>query len=387
MIFSSENDQTISVFIQLNVENWKTLFGATVKCVLRGGPFHFVPMNAPVETSKPLKYTPQPKPVQNKSADSPLNRYKNAIKTRVSENIEIPKKKVKRMQPFMMADTFKPEEDSDSEILPCPIPESDTEPEVLLQPQLLGIESEMLPMPAAELLTEPEVEVLPEPEPEVMSEPEPNPEVMLKQKPEVNYGRHGKSYSLMEDEMEESFDFLAEPKPTPKLLFEPEVEVLPEPEPEVISEPEPEMPLPSQSMLKPEPDVNYGRHGKSYSLMEDEMEIPFDFLSAPIQAPIKSSEPEIQTRNLTREDNDVNLSLNTKSQVNHENLYSESKPEVDVGCLALKSEPEVFVEDFDTEPTLESIVKSVDTEPKALASILTESIGRVSNANRMKAEV
>ena len=158
-----------------------------VKCVLRCGPLHFVPMHAPMETSKPLKYTPPPKPVQNKSADSPLNRYKNAIKSRISESIDIPKKKPKRMQPFLMTDKYsKPGEEFDPEILPCPIPEesSETELVVLQLPQSMSeIEPEMLPKPAAELLIEQEVEVLPEPEPEVVSEPE--PEVISEPEPDV----------------------------------------------------------------------------------------------------------------------------------------------------------------------------------------------------------
>ena len=248
--------------------------------MLSGGPFHFVPMNAPVETSKPLKYTPPPKPVQNKSADSPLNRYKNAIKSKVSEIIETPKKKPKLMQPFMFADKrSEPEVSSDSEILPCPIPEEESDTEVLPEPEPFEVEQlERLPRPAPELLIEPE------PEPEVLPEPEP--------------------------------------------------EVISEPEPEVLSEPEPEV------SLKQTPETYYGNHGKSYSVMEDEIEVPFDFLAAPIPAARKNSIPE---------------GVMAKPEV------VTLKPEVNVG--------------------------TVDSEPKPLASILTESIGRVSNANRMKPKV
>ena len=295
---------------------------------LSGGPFHFVPMNAPVETSKPLKYTPPPKPVQNKSADSPLNRYKNAIKSKISENIETPKKKPKLMQPFMFADKrSEPEVLSDSEILPCPIPEEEYDLEVLPEPEPVEVEQQdTLPKPAPELLIEPEPEVLPEPEPEVLSEPEP--------------------------------------------------EVVSEPEPDVLSEPEPEMPL------KRTPDTYYGNHGKSYSVMEDEIEAPFDFLAAPIPTALKKSIPEVVKLNseVTTSKPEVVTSspkvVTSKSKVGTSNPeVVTSKPEVGTSIPKIStSKPEVNA-------------GPVDSEPKPLASILTESIGRVSNANRMKPKV
>ena len=269
--------------------------------MLSGGPFHFVPMNAPVETSKPLKYTPPPKPVQNKSADSPLNRYKNAIKSKISESIETPKKKPKLMQPFMFADKrSEPEVLSDSEILPCPIPEEEYDVEVLPEPEPEQVKVEQLdtlPDPAPELLMEPEPKVLPEPEPEVLSEPEP----------------------------------------------------------EVLSEPEPELPL------KQTPETYYGNHGKSYSVMEDEIEVPFDFLAAPIPAAIKNSIPEAITSK-------PELVTSNSQVVTPKPEVGTSKPEVVTSKPDVKAGP-------------------VDSEPKPLASILTESIGRVSNANRMKPKV
>ena len=409
-----------------------------MKCVLRGSPFHFVPMNAPMETSKPLNYTPPPKPVQNKSADSPLNRYKNAIKSRISESIDIPKKKPKRMQPFMMADKYsKPGEESDPEILPCPIPEesSETELVVLQLPQSMSeIEPEMLPKPAAELLIEQEVEVLPEPEPEVVSEPEPEvisepePDVISKRevleiskmdstqksKPTANYGRHGRSYSLMDDEMDMSF---ITPKPPPELLIEPVVEVLPELEPEVVSEPEPELLTIPKTDVTPnsKPNANYGRHGRSYALMEDEMDVPFDFLAAPKPPPELLTEPEVEVLSkpevlkeaepdsgviLTEPkpevipESKVALALKPEMDAPFDFLAAPiqepmkgSKPEVDPKVnLHLEKKPQVKNENHKSE-SISDIIAGHDSKPKALASILTESIGRVSNANRMRAKV
>ena len=403
-----------------------------VKCVLRGSPFHFVPMNAPTETSKPLKYTPPPKLVQNISADSPLNRYKNAIKSRISESIEIPKKKPKRMQPFMMADKYsKPGDESDPEILPCPIPEesSEHEPVILPLPQSKDeIEPEILSKPAPELLIEQEVEVLPEPEPEVVSEPEPEvtsepelePEVSAtskidstqKSKPTVNYGRHGRSYSLMDDEMDMSF---ITPKPPPELLIEPVVEVLPEPEPEVISEPEPELLTIPKTDVMPnsKPNANYGRHGRSYALMEDEMDVPFDFLAAPKPAPELLIEPEVKVSSkpkvLKEAEPDSVILTEPKPEVIPESKVAlalkpemdapfdflaapiqepmkSSKPEVDPKVKFLEKKPQVKNENPESE-SISDINAGHDSKPKALASILTESIGRVSNANRMRAKV
>ena len=256
-------------------------------------------MNAPVETSKPLKYTPPPKPVQNKSADSPLNRYKNAIKSKISESIETPKKKPKLMQPFMFANKrSEPEVESDSEILPCPIPEEESDPEVLPQPEQVKVEQlDRLPDPAPELLMEPEPEVLPEPEPEVLSEPEP----------------------------------------------------------EVLSEPEPELPV------KQTPETYYGNHGKSYSVMEDEIEVPFDFLASPIPAAVKNSIPEVATSKPEI------VTSNSEVRTSNSDVVT-SKPEVVTSKLNIKAGP-------------------VESELKPLASILTESIGRVSNANRIKPKV
>ena len=272
-----------------------------------------------------------------------------------------------------------------------------------------------------EVLPEPEPEVVSEPEPEVTSEPELEPEVSAtskidstqKSKPTVNYGRHGRSYSLMDDEMDMSF---ITPKPPPELLIEPVVEVLPEPEPEVISEPEPELLTILKTDVTPnsKPNSNYGRYGRSYALMEDEMDVPFDFLAAPKPAPELLIEPEVKVSSkpkvLKEAEPDSVILTEPKPEVIPESKVAlalkpemdapfdflaapiqepmkSSKPEVDPKVnLLLEKKPQVKNENHESE-SISDINAGHDSKPKALASILTESIGRVSNANRMRAKV